>query len=425
MALDVYLHGKRVGSLHPAGGDYEFAYAEEALEAANGDGAVRLSRSLPLRAEPFAHEEVRAYVEGLLPAGARREQTAAELGLDPVDGYGLIAALGRDCPGAVVFLPEGAPPPRRPDREEIAWLELRELEEVGANPPKRLFDPDRPQRMRFALPGERHKLALVLDRERGWAWPEPGLPSTHILFPEPEERPGFAINEIGCLLALRTIGLPVINAEYAPTGEAGGPGMSTARFDRWGEGVEAERLHSESLSQANGAPADAAPGGEVGATVRSSELLQRIGEESANEYLFKALFCSYLLGSAERSHAENVALIYGEDGPMLAPFYDVSSDQIYEDESVKRPLAEAVRRSSPFVGLAQAGMPCMYGLVEGIELGTETGTELCLALDRVIAGIDGQGFDTDPIEQIRKIVLGRLERFHDEVLELIPPGAGG
>ena len=99
-----------------------------------------------------------------------REQIAAELGIDPADGYGLIAALGRDCPGAVVFLPQGAPPPRRPAREEIAWLEPRELEEVVATPPPRIFDPDRPQRMRFALPGERHKLALVRDAERGWAW---------------------------------------------------------------------------------------------------------------------------------------------------------------------------------------------------------------------------------------------------------------
>jgi serine/threonine-protein kinase HipA len=227
LALDVYLRGKQVGSLRPAGGGYEFAYAEEALVAAgDGDGhsPARLSRSLSLRAEPFAYEEVRAYVEGLLPAGARRERIAAELGLDPADGYGLIAALGSDCPGAVVFLPEGAPPPRRPAREEIAWLEPRELEEVVATPPPRLFDPDRPQRMRFALPGERHKLALVLDGERGWAWPEPGLPSTHILVPEPGERPGFALNEAGCLLALRTIGLPVINLDYAPAGEGGARG---------------------------------------------------------------------------------------------------------------------------------------------------------------------------------------------------------
>ena len=64
----------------------------------------------------------------------------------------------------------------------------------------------------------------------------------------------------------------------------------------------------------------------------------------------KDLFCAHLLGSAERSH------------------YDISCDEIYEAPNVKRPLHEAVRRNSPFVGLAQAGMPCMYGLVEGIEL---------------------------------------------------------
>ena len=105
-----------------------------------------------------------------MPRGGRRRKLAYQLGVDPADGYGLIAELGRDCPGAVTFLAEGEEAePRAP--EDLAWLSEDELAEALEWPPERSFDPDEPRRMRFTLPGERHKLALVRDPESAAAGP--------------------------------------------------------------------------------------------------------------------------------------------------------------------------------------------------------------------------------------------------------------
>ena len=105
--------------------------------------------------------------------------------------------------------------------------------------------------MRFALPGERHKLALFRDEESGrWAWPQAGLPSTHIVKPEPRERPGMAVVEHTCTLAYRELGIPVVHTAIETIG--GRPCLVSKRFDRWVDGPEIERLHQESFTQALG-----------------------------------------------------------------------------------------------------------------------------------------------------------------------------
>ena len=90
MSLDVYLYGEKIGQLLPAGeGEYQLAYAAELVEGFGEGGAV-LSNSLPARPEPYSAEATRAYVEGLLPEGARRERLGRELGLDAA---GIAAAV--------------------------------------------------------------------------------------------------------------------------------------------------------------------------------------------------------------------------------------------------------------------------------------------------------------------------------------------
>src|SRR5665811_1503006 len=107
MSLDVHLYGERVGTLFSAGdNDYRFAYDTDLVETI-GTGQGLLSNSLPVRREPFSAETTQAYIEGLLPEGPRRKRMGKELELDQTDGYLMIAELGRDCPGAVTFVPEG------------------------------------------------------------------------------------------------------------------------------------------------------------------------------------------------------------------------------------------------------------------------------------------------------------------------------
>jgi serine/threonine-protein kinase HipA len=330
MSLDVYLYGEQVATLFPVGeDDYRLAYPPERIERF-GPGATVLSHSLPASVEPYSADATRAFVEGLLPTGMRRTKLARELGINPDDGYALIAEIGRDCIGAVSFLPPAEPCPKE-EPGELAWVGEEELEELVAAPPSRLFDPGREQRMRFALPGMRHKLALARGEGNEWAWPTPGLPSTHIVKPETGEHPELVANEMFCTTVVREAGLPVGPAVVETVG--GRQCFVSERFDRGGNHLGARRFHQESFCQALSFAPDAEEVSEEAdgpGFAESCGLLRAIGAEDSVTTLLAFAFCNYILGNGD-AHGENFALMIVHDGALLAPFYDIASTAVYDD----------------------------------------------------------------------------------------------
>ena len=429
MSLDVYLSGKRIGALYPGrreaiyptgSSEYRFAYLPEIVEEA--PGAPLLSHALPVRPEPYGPEETRPYIEGLLPQGDRREAIAEELGVDPGDGYSLIAELGRDCPGAIVFLPK-ARAPYPCDRDSLAWLDGDELEELVGEEPECFFDPEHERRMRFALPGERHKLALIRDeQEDRWAWPEAGAPSTHIVKPESEACPGFAINEMACTMALREMGLPVAHAELMEI--AGRTCLVSKRFDRWGEGVAAERLHQESFSQALGyAPEDAE--GKGPGYAESCELLKPLAEVDSIKALFAVSYCRFLIGCRDEVHGSSTSLLYTADGPLLAPFFDIASTAVYEDSTESLTFEDLVERNSCLAGLARVAIECDFALQPSLIMAIETIGNLYMALAGVAKRAKAEGWYEPVIDEVLTRVFDCAKSFREEVQILKPPSAGG
>jgi serine/threonine-protein kinase HipA len=331
MSLDVYLYGEPIGQLLPASGeDYQLVYSAEQIEGFGEGGAV-LSNSLPGSEEPYSPDASRAYIEGLLPEGRRRERIAKELSIEPSDGYGLIAALGRDCPGAVTFLPTDEPATTADDRP-AELLSAEELEELVQVDPPRLFDPNRKERMRAVLPGARHKLCLIREKPGGdWAWPAHGAPSTHIVKPEGHEHPELVANEMFCTTVAREAGLLV-----APTTVetiAGRPCLVSERFDRAFQSAEVERFHQETFCQALGLAPEAGACGapaESPGFAESCGLLRATGEEQAITLLIAGAFCHYLLGNGD-THGANFGLLFAYEGGLLAPFYDIGSTAVYGD----------------------------------------------------------------------------------------------
>jgi len=422
MSLDVYLRGKRIGGLFRAGEDgYRFGYRPEVLEEPD-PSTVLLSSAMPLRAEPFGCDASRAYVEGLLPKGAHRRLLARELEIHPDDGYALIAELGRDCLGAVTFLPEGETAEAR-EIGDACWLTDAELEEVLQPRPPRLFDSERPQQMRFALPGDRHKLALVHDeRSDRWAWPEPGLPSTHIVKPEPPERPGIVANEHACTLAYRELGLPVAHTSIETI--AGCSCLVSKRFDRWGEAPRVERLHQESFAQVLGiVPEDAEGRLATGVPMLSevSNVLRVIGEEAAVETLMRTVFCDLLIGCTEL-RGDNAALLFGPDGPMLAPFYDIASTEVY-GESRPRPIVIGDAPPAPLLidirhTIELCGLEFQPALLGSLELMGP----LCVALGAQARRAQEEGWYRRAIDEGLQLAINRVKGFSEEAIYLKPPG---
>jgi len=425
MSLDVYLHGERIGGLFPISEEsFHFAYSPEVVDAHDADEPL-LSNALPVRSAPHGSRPTRAYIEGLLPQGRLRRTAARELGLDPGDGYGLIAALGGDCLGAVTFAPAGETV-EFDEPEDPYWLDEDELEQALRTPPRHLFDPEDPRRMRFVLPGERHKLALVRDEDGDrWAWPSPGLPSTHIVKPEPADRPGMVANEHACSLAYRELGLPVAHTEVAEV--AGQSCLVSKRFDRWGDGPGAQRLHQESFAQALGV----APGDDDGRLVigaptlgEARGLLHGVGEEAAIATLMRTTFCDLMIGCTEL-RGGNAALLFGEEGPMLAPLYDIGSAEIY-GETRPRPIVigENVPDAPLLIDFRHTIELCEMEFQPAIIEAVSMMGPLCEALGAIAERAQEEGWYRRSIDEVIGIATSRALTFAtDELVHLRPPGA--
>lgn len=382
-------------------------------------GAPLLSRSLPVRPEPYDAEQTLPYIEGLLPAGLRRWRIADDLGVGPEDDYGLIAALGGDCPGAVTFLPEGSeledPGPG------LDWLEEDDLEELLAEEPERLAYPgDRPW-MRFALPGERHKLALVHDEsEDRWAWPTPRTPSTHVVKPQGEGRETHPANELACSLALREMGLAVAHAEARTI--AGRPCLVGKRFDRWQDGTRTARLHQETFAQATGCRAvDLADRHEARSYRESAVLLKAVGEPGGVEALLVAAYSAFLLGDWGFRPEKDLALLHTEAGPLLAPLHGIASHALDEDPAAPEPAAEALRRNLAIAGLIPIGLGCGYEPQPALELGIRTIGRLVKGLGAVAArAYEAEDWYDPLIDEMLQRVIARYKSFGEEI-DLLGP----
>lgn len=401
MSLDVHLCGEPIGTLFSAGdGDYRFAYTPETV-AAKGAGTSLLSTSLPVRPEPFSAEASSAYVEGLLPEGLARERLARALALDPGDGYGLIASTGRDCTGAVVFVPEGEGP------EDIApgaddWLGGPELESLLNWPP----DPASQAEVRYSLSGARHKLALVRDREgEQWAMPSVAVPSTHVVKPEAGEFPDLVRNEMFCMELARAVGLPVAEAELEEIG--GRTCLVSRRFDREGR----IRLHQEDFCQALGFPPVSEARDEHDANgpgfAESSGLLKAVGRPEAVPLLLSAAFFNYAIGNGD-AHGGNFGLLHDSGGTRLAPFYDLASTVVYDlPIHVGMVISEDYDQAVYLLEMGWVSEECDFDFDELRKLATIIAHRIGHEVEGVAARARREGWHAPVIDDIVELVIER------------------
>jgi serine/threonine-protein kinase HipA len=121
VSLGVYREGEEIGRLErqsERSREYAFRYTRASRP---------VSLALPLRRESFSPAESRPFFEALLPEGDVRERIAGQLKLAAGDSYGLLAALGGDCAGALQILDAGHPPAT----PSVLWLAGLGLDALG------------------------------------------------------------------------------------------------------------------------------------------------------------------------------------------------------------------------------------------------------------------------------------------------------
>lgn len=355
--LDVFLNGRRVGQLRrEASGAIDFQYAAAWLA---WESTFPISLSLPLREDRYIGAAVVAVFDNLLPDNNEiRKRLAARTRAEGMDAFSLLSAVGRDCVGALQFLPEGEVPTstdtvrgRALTEAEVASI----LGDLGQAP----LGVTTESEFRISLAGAQEKTALLWWHDR-WHIPHGSTPTTHILKPEIGRLPnGIDLsesveNEYLCLKLGAAVGLPTPMVSMATFGER--RALVVERFDRlWTRDRRLLRLPQEDACQALSVPpalkyeSEGGPG-----IVRVLELLKGSDEPAHDQRIFlKAQIFYWLLGATD-GHAKNFSMHLLPGGRFrLAPLYDVMSTQPNVDAGQIRrnqfKLAMAVGKNRHYV----------------------------------------------------------------------------
>lgn len=353
--LTVFLRGQPVGTLEKRGPSrYRFRYSIQPV-AELEPAAPALSVSLPPRESTFAPSESAPFFEGLLPEGSVRRAIAEKFRLSEDDGFGLLDALGADCAGAVVLLPEGEKPDGGGDASVRVLDEGELIELIDELPRSPLGVEVEPGDVRLSLGGVQDKLVLVRLRSGEFGQPRGGAPSTCLLKPDYGRYEDLAANEAFCMRAAAGAGLDVAITQLVQIGPTSC--LYVERFDR-AEDEEGRvyRLHQEDMCQALGILPTAkyeANGGPSVAQVVA--LLRGLGSARAaldvNRFL-KAVLLNFMLGNGD-AHGKNFALLYDEStGARLAPLYDVVSTAAYPELTARMAMSIGGVEEPPDVDMA-------------------------------------------------------------------------
>lgn len=332
--LNILINGLRVGRLEKAAdGAVSFRYEPDWLDWPN---RFPISLSLPLQDAAWRGEAVNAVFDNLLPdSPAVRKQVAEKTGARGTDAYSLLEEIGRDCIGAMQFLPDGLDVDTSGaiTAEDIGDAEVETLLANLARAPLGV-DPD--EGFRISIAGAQEKTALLFHEGR-WKRPLGATPTTHILKPQLGRIPTpsgevdmshSVDNEHYCLALMRAFGLRTARTEIATFGQR--RVLVVERFDRaWRSDGRLLRLPQEDLCQALSTPSTRKYQEHGGPGVR--DILDRLREadDPARDRMdvFRSQILFWLIGATD-GHAKNFSVFLRPGGRFeLTPFYDVLTAQ--------------------------------------------------------------------------------------------------
>ena len=417
--LHVYLNGRLVGHLRRAtSGAIDFTYDSAWLER---DNAIPVSISLPLREDRYIGAPVVAVFDNLLPDNDDiRRRLAERAHADGPDAYSLLAAVGRDCVGALQFVPEGEDVTRTAEvtahavtDEEIA----ERLRHLTRNP-LGIGEDDR--EFRISIAGVQEKTALLFWKDK-WYLPHGTTATTHILKPQIGRLPsGIDLsnsveNQHLCLELVRALGLSAAKSVIKDFADR--RALIIERFDRaWTKDGLLVRIPQEDCCQALSVPPSRKYESEGGPGICDLvELLKGSDVPDVDQKtLFKAQVIFWLLGATD-GHAKNFSIRLAPGSRYrLTPIYDVVSAQPSVDAMQirlnKMKMTMAIGRNRHYVVHTIVGR-------HFVETGDQCGLSATLVRD-VLEEIRDTGKDS-----IDAVIAGLPDEFPAAVVESISTGA--
>ena len=366
LALDIWMNGLFVGTWErPKGAADRLTYDTGWIQSAAGRP---LSLSLPFdRARGHGDErqtlrgdKVAAYFENLIPDNERILQRLRDrYGARSTAPFDLLAAIGRDCVGAIQLLPAGTEP------GDIRRIEATSLNEAGvanvlrnttlSRHPGEAPDGDA---FRLSIAGAQEKTALLRHRGR-WCIPHGATPSTHIFkLPlglvgnvQADMRMSVELEWL-CMDLVREYGLPVAPVEIGQFEDQ--KALIVERFDRARarDGNYWLRIPQEDFCQVTGLPPNRKYESDGGPGIRQIMDILR-GSENADadrEDFFKTQLLFWIMGATD-GHAKNFSLTLLAGGRYRrTPLYDILSTWPIQGRGANRMDSRKARLAMPVEG---------------------------------------------------------------------------
>ncbi len=335
-SLGLWANGVRVGHWQVSGRAVDTLTYDSQWVASPQGRPLSLSLPFTLNNAPLQGGVVHNYFDNLLPdSQAIRRRLQLRFRSLNADAFDLLAAIGRDCVGAVQLLPEGEVP------EDVFTIQARPLAEAEvanllratAAAPASLGQHDvLDDDFRISIAGAQEKTALLWHQGR-WCRPLGATPTTHI-FKLPLGLVGnrqadmrtSVENEWLCLNVLRHFDLPVAACETAHFEDQ--KVLIVERFDRrLSEQGYWLRLPQEDFCQATGTPPGAKYESDGGPGMADIARILQQSEQREQDLgtLLKAQLLFWLMAATD-GHGKNFSIFLHPGGRYcLTPLYDVLS----------------------------------------------------------------------------------------------------
>lgn len=339
--LVAILDGHVVGTVvRTRSGTYRFTYETDS----RGPGRTPVSLSFPPIQHVATGERVENWLRALLPDNDRAIQAiSARFGADPNDPLSLLAAVGKDCAGAIQLCPEHEVDDTL--RRTGGLVPLSEAD-IEARTAQLRTDPNAGWIMpgeHWSLGGAQEKFAL---RHQGGTWHEAhgSEPTTHIFKTGAQNLRAQALSEHISMRAGALCGLDVAHTQWANFKSE--TILVVTRFDRVADADGSwRRLHQEDLCQALGvrqkyqslggpSPAD------IAKLLRSRAVTAAQGAANVDRFIDGLVLNAVLAGPD--GHARNHVVMLAGDEVRFAPLFDVATGLQYERETDARTMSMAI-----------------------------------------------------------------------------------